>query len=189
MKTLPAKMRALMVSLAVLVSGQSLAAPAAFTETNVNVQFGYQFLPSTNFVGGAAFEYAFTGPLGLDLSVEPRARFGLSGNFEVGVLAKAMLFPALAGDPPIALAFAIDARYLRFDLTEGLRFGIGPIVSLDLSPFIFSFSALPSLGAGGWSVDLGFGARYYFDPLALDLEMNYGPLGQMTVALGLRYLF
>lgn len=166
------------------------AGPAAYVERTFTAGLGYGFLVP----GGPAFggfvgvELPLSVPLPVDFSVgfEAAYRGELSGRLSF----KALLLPSLFGNPPVALAFGADVAAIAAPGAPlGVRVGLGPIVSLDFSPAVLSFSAFPAYGAGGFGLDLTVGGRYYFDPFAVELGFDYSTAGRAGVLLGVRYLF
>jgi hypothetical protein len=178
----------LMISSTLFVSApffRAEAAPAAYVERNAYVQFGYQFGPN-NLLGAIGAELPLGEGFPIDLSIggELNFRGGLGGTVSV----KGLVFPSLLGNPPIALA--AGAELSVFDAAGfGWRSRIGAISSFDFSPFVLTFAPYFGFGTGGASFDLDSSARYYFDPFALEANLNYSTLGTLTGSLGLRFLF
>ena len=171
---------------AALVAPVAAAAPVAYTERAFSVAGSYAITGGV--LGGAVgVEFPFAVPLPGDYSVALTVRY--AGAFSATTSAKVLLFPALGGNPPIALAFGLDATLLFPPGGVGFRVGLGPIVSVDLNPLVLSLSAFPSFGSGGFAADLGVNARYYFDPFAVELNFDYSTFGVATVGVGVRYLF
>jgi ribose/xylose/arabinose/galactoside ABC-type transport system permease subunit len=172
--------------LAMIVSFSSaLASPAAYVERNAYVQFGYQFGSGNLFAAiGAEVPLGEGFPIDLSVGGELNFRKGIGAT----VSAKGLVFPSLLGNPPIALAAAAEVSV--FDAAGfGWRSRIGVISSFDFSPFVLTLAPYFGFGSGGASFDLDSSARYYFDPFALEANLNYSTLGTLTGSLGLRFLF
>ena len=175
-----------LATLAVILSFSSAtAAPAAYVERNAYVQFGYQFGPGNLFAAlGAELPLGEGFPIDLSVGAELNFRGGLGAT----VSGKGLVFPSLLGNPPIALA--LGAELSVFDAGQfGWRSRIGAISSFDFSPFVLTLAPYFAFGFGGASFDVDSSARYYFDPFALEANLNYSTLGTLTGSLGLRFLF
>ena len=164
----------------------ALASPAAYTERNVNVQFGYQFNPGTLF-GSIGVEIPLEIGFPIDFSVGGELSF--RGGLGLTLQAKELLLPSLGGNPPIALAVAEELSLYDTGNGVGWKFRLGPIASFDFNPLIVSSALWVGFGSGGFAFDLGLGARYYFDPFAVDLGFDTSNFSTFSLALGLRYLF
>jgi hypothetical protein len=173
--------------LALLVLGFSsaMATPAAYVERNAFVQFGYQFGPG-NLLAAIGAEIPLGEGLPIDVSLGGELNF--RGGLGATVSVKGLVFPSLLGNPPIALA--AGAEFSVFDAAGfGWRSRIGAISSFDFSPFVLTLAPYFGFGSAGASFDLDTSARYYFDPFALETNLNYSTLGSLTGSLGLRFLF
>ena len=163
----------------------AMATPAAYVERNAYVQFGYQFGPG-NLLAAIGAEIPFGEGLPIDVSFGGELNF--RGGLGATISAKGLIFPSLLGNPPIALA--AGAEFSVFDAAGfGWRSRIGAISSFDFSPFVLTLAPYFGFGFGGASFDLDSSARYYFDPFALEANLNYSTLGSLTGSLGLRFLF
>jgi hypothetical protein len=163
----------------------AMATPAAYVERNAYVQFGYQF-GSGNLFGAIGAEIPFGEGLPIDVSFGGELNF--RGGLGATISAKGLIFPSLLGNPPIALA--AGAEISVFDAAGfGWRSRIGVISSFDLSPIVLTFAPYFGFGTGGASFDMDTSARFYFDPFALEANLNYSTLGTLTGSLGLRFLF
>jgi hypothetical protein len=168
--------------------GSTLAAPAAYVERNL--AFGVNYGLGAQVVG---LEAGIELPIPLSFPIDLGA--GLSVATDVGFKAisvdlsvKALLLPALGGNPPLAVGLTTDVGF-DFGAAFGWSFGLGPIISADFSPIVVTAALLPRLGSGGFGLDLLAGVRYYFDPFALDLDASYSVGGGFSVGAGLRWLF
>jgi hypothetical protein len=176
--------------LAVIVpfSGQfsAMATPAAYVERNAYAQFGYQFGPG-NLLAAIGAEIPFGEGLPIDVSFGGELNF--RGGLGATISAKGLVFPSLLGNPPIALAAGAEFSLYSSNSALGWRSRIGAISSFDFSPFVLTLAPYFGFGFGGASFDLDTSARYYFDPFALEANLNYSTLGSLTGSLGLRFLF
>lgn len=189
MNIIPRASRTMLTLLAVVTLAQvpALAGPSAFTERAVQASFGYSFLGNPGLVFGVGVELPLE--LGLPVDFSIGADFRFRSSWAGSVSAKALIFPALGGNPPIGLA--VGTQFSVFDAGGfvGVRFGLGPLVSFDFSPLVVSAGLGVSFGWPGFSFDLGLGLRYYFDPFAIEAAFEVGTIGNLSVTLGLRYLF
>jgi hypothetical protein len=176
---------ALTVLAIILPASSVLASPAAYVERNAYAQFGYQFGSGSLFAAlGAELPLGEGFPIDLSVGAELNFRGGLGAT----ISGKGLVFPSLFGNPPIALA--LGAEVSLFDAgVLGWRSRIGAISSFDFSPLVLTFAPYFGFGFGGASFDLDTSARYYFDPFALEANLNYSTLGSLTGSLGLRFLF
>jgi hypothetical protein len=176
---------AVIVSTSSALFSSALASPAAYVERNAYAQFGYQFGPGNLFGAvGAELPLGEGFPIDLSIGAELNFRGRLGGTVSV----KGLVFPSLLGNPPIALAAAAEVSL--FDAGGlGWRSRIGAISSFDFSPFVLTLAPYFGFGFGGASFDVDTSARYYFDPFALEANLNYSTLGSLTGSLGLRFLF
>ena len=172
--------------LALLLGTQALAVPSAYTERNANVQFGYSFNPGT-FALGVGVEIPIEIPFPIDFSVGGELTY--AGGVGLTVRAKELLLPSIGGTPPIAVAVIQDLSLFDTGNGVGLKFRLGPVASFDFSPVVVSLAPLVGFGSGGFAFDLGLGARYYFDPFAVDLGLETSNFGSFLLSFGLRYLF
>lgn len=165
----------------------AVAGPSAFVERGAQVTFGYSALGNPSIILGLGVELPFE--IGLPVDFSLGADFRYATNWIGTLTAKALIFPALGGNPPIGLAVGAQLSVLQAFGVVGVRFGLGPLVSFDLSPVVISASLMPSFGWPGFSLDLALAARYYFDPLAIEAAVEFGTIGNLSFTLGLRYLF
>lgn len=136
------------------LSGLAAASPSAYVEKAF--EFGYVY-PSTAQIG---VEYPVSLDFPVDVGFESAARYNFAtqkfgGEFAV----KALLFPSLSVDPPMAVA-------LRADVNAGTDFwGIhaGPLISFDFTEFTVNAGVYPGFGTGGFQLGYHAGFRYYFD--------------------------
>jgi hypothetical protein len=168
-----------------LFSG-AMATPAAYVEQNAFVQFGYQFGPG-NLLAALGAEIPLGEGLPIDVSLGGELNF--RGGLGATVSVKGLVFPSLLGNPPIALAAGAELSLYSANSAFGWRSRIGAISSFDFSPFVLTLAPYFGFGSAGASFDLDTGARYYFDPFALEANLNYSTLGSLTGSLGLRFLF
>jgi hypothetical protein len=185
-RAVAARSAALLVTLAAL--GQvAEAAPVAYTERSFSVAGGYAF--DGTFFGVAGVE------IPLDLSLPVDFSIGIDGGYKfagplIAANVKALLLPSLLGNPPLALAVGVRVSAGEVNpFSAGARFALGPIVSLDYSPFVLSASTMLAFGGGPFGADLNLTASYYMDPLVFDLAFFYSTGASGHVTLGLRYLF
>lgn len=168
-------------------SAPAVAGPSAFVERAAQLSFGYSALYNPGLAFGLGIELPIDLPFPVDFSLGADLKY--AGSFGGDLIAKALIFPALGGNPPIGLAVAVKLSLLQAYGTFGVRFGLGPVVSFDFSPLVVSASLMPSLGWPGFSLDLGLGVRYYLDPLAIEAALEWATWGDLRITLGLRYLF
>jgi hypothetical protein len=165
------------------------AAPLGITsETAVAVNFGYQYLGGNAFALGASFETPFSVVSFIDSSVVARAGFAFNGGFDVGVGAKAIVFPSLSGGL-LAAGLYLDTNFYGIGSGASVfKIGLGPLLTVNLEPAYLSFSAsLLALTNGVYGFDLGIAARYYIDAFALDLSVDYNTVGWARASFGIRY--
>jgi hypothetical protein len=162
------------------------AAPAAYVERNAYAQFGYQFGPSSLF-GAIGAEIPLGDGLPIDVSFGGELNF--RGGLGATISVKGLVFPSLLGNPPVALAAGAEFSLYSAGSTLGWRSRIGAISSFDFSPLVFTLAPYFAFGVGGASFDIDASVRYYFDPFALEANLNYSTLGSLTGSLGLRFLF
>jgi hypothetical protein len=165
----------------------ALAGPSAFVERAAQLSFGYSALNNPGLAFGIGIELPIDLPFPIDFSLGADLKY--AGSFQGDLTAKALIFPALGGNPPIGLAAAVKLSLLQAYGIFGLRFGLGPLFSFDFSPLVVSLSLMPSLGWPGFSLDLGLGLRYYLDPIAIEAALEWATWGDLRATLGLRYLF
>ncbi|MBB6099105.1 hypothetical protein HNR42_002541 [Deinobacterium chartae] len=149
-------------SLALLAAGAS-ASPSAYVEPafefNVNSRgdFGVGLeVPLHNFPVDASWE----------------ANLTLTRGFDAEVAGKALLFPSLLPEPPLAVALRGDLEFGE----RGLGLHLGPLASLDFSPLTLNAGLYPGFKAGRFDLKYHLGVRYYFDNNALDLAWDSGAL-------------
>ena len=165
----------------------ALAGPSAFVERAAQVSFGYSALVNPGLAFGVGIELPIDLPFPIDFSLGADIRY--AGSLGGDLTAKALIFPALGGNPPIGLAVAAKLSLLQAFSTFGVRFALGPVVSFDFSPIVVSLSLMPSLGWPGFSLDLGLGVRYYLDPIAIEAALEWATWGDLRATVGFRYLF
>jgi hypothetical protein len=176
-----------LVALTMISSFSSVqATPAAYVERNAYTQFGYQF-GSGSLFGAIGAELPFGEGLPVDVGLGLELNF--RGSFGATVSAKGLIFPSLFGEPPIALAVGTDISLFDAQPGLGIRARLGAIGSFDFSPFVLTLAPYFAFGTGGASFDADLNARYYFDPFALEINLNYSTLGVFSSTLGLRFLF
>ncbi|GEM49868.1 hypothetical protein DC3_55030 [Deinococcus cellulosilyticus NBRC 106333 = KACC 11606] len=136
------------------LGGLAAASPSAYVEKAF--EFGYAY-PATAQIG---VEYPLTLDLPVDIGLESSARFNFqTQKFGGEFAAKALLFPSLSVDPPMAVA-------LRADVNAGTDFwGVhaGPLISFDFTEFTVNAGVYPGFGTGGFQLGYHAGFRYYFD--------------------------
>jgi hypothetical protein len=164
----------------------AMATPVAYVERNAYLQFGYQF-GSGNLLAALGAEIPFGEGLPIDVSLGGELNF--RGGLGATISAKGLIFPSLLGNPPIALAAGAEFSLYSSNAALGWRSRIGAISSFDFSPFVLTLAPYFGFGVGGASFDMDTSARYYFDPFALEVNLNYSTLGSLTGSLGLRFLF
>lgn len=172
---------------ALTFNNPALAGPSAFVERAAQVSFGYSALGNPGLAFGVGIELPIDLPFPVDFSLGADIKY--AGSFGGDLSAKALIFPALGGNPPIGLALAFKLSLLQAFNTFGVRFALGPVVSFDFSPLVVSASLMPSLGWPGFSLDVGLGVRYYVDPFAIEAALEWMTWGDLRASLGLRYLF
>jgi hypothetical protein len=178
---------AVLITVFTFTSVPALAGPSAFVERAAQISFGYSALVNPGLAFGVGIELPLEIPFPIDFSLAADVKY--ASGISADLTAKALIFPALGGNPPIGLAVAVKLSALQVYNTFGFRFGLGPLVSFDFSPIVVSFSLMPSLGWPGFSIDLGLGVRYYLDPLAIEAALEWQTWGDLRATLGLRYLF
>lgn len=169
----------------------ALAAESAFVERAIGVSGSFSV--GGGLGGAATFELPLDLNLPVDVSLAAKAGYAVLPGGSGPVLAlgaKALIFPALFGNPPVAvgLEFRGSAGEVQ-PLSAGPRFQFLPLVSLDFSPLVVNLSAGLGFLGGNVGLDGGVGLRYYFDPLALDASLDFSTAGSANVLLGVRYSF
>lgn len=174
-----------------LLAGGALGAPSAFVERAASVSGGFSFGNGARVVASLELPIDFGWPV--DVSLEANAGYSswASGPSPiVGLGAKALLFPALFGNPPVAVALELRGAAGEVQpFAAGPRFQVLPIVSLDFTPLVVNLSVGLGLLGGNVGLDGGIGLRYYFDPFALDASLNFSTAGATTAGVGVRYSF
>ncbi len=188
MTTFSSTARAIAVAVAALAfSNPALAGPSAFVERAAQLSFGYSAITNPGVAFGVGIELPVELPFPIDFSLGADIKY--AGSLSGDLTAKALIFPALGGNPPIGLAVAVKLSALQVFNTFGVRFGLGPVVSFDFSPLVVSASLMPSIGWPGISLDLGLGVRYYLDPIAIEAALEWATWGDLRATVGFRYLF
>jgi hypothetical protein len=171
---------------ALLLGSQALAGPAAYTERNANVQFGYAFNAGSF---GLAVGVEIPIEIGFPIDFSVAGELSYRGGVGLTLTAKELLLPSLGGNPPIAVAVIQDLSLFDTGNGVGWRLRLGPVASFDWNPLVVSLAPLIGFGSGGFAFDLGLGARYYFDPFALEVSFESSNFAAFSLSFGLRYLF
>lgn len=174
--------RSLLSTLLLSLASLSLAAPSTFPENAAYFNIGYNGDIGMN-IGG---EFIFVTPY-VDTSADLTLFADLGGTYGVRLSGTALVFPAVATTPPLALGVGTDVGVS----TDANSFHIGPIVGSDLLFVVDLPMTVSAYLAPGYATDTGFSLawalqiRYYFDHFALELAST----DILPISLGIRYLF
>jgi hypothetical protein len=174
---------------AALLLGGASAAPLGITsESAVAVQFGYQYQPVSVLSLSVTYETPFNVVSFIDTSVLARAGFSFAGGVDVGLSAKAIVFPSLSGGLLAAGVWADISAYSLGSSANVFKAGLGPMLNLNLEPLYVTFSvSLLAITNAYFGFDLGIAARYYFDAFAVDLSVDYNTVGWARANFGVRF--
>lgn len=159
-----------------------VAAPSAFPETAAFFGVGYR-----SSVGiSAGLEVVLPVPY-LDVSVGAEGRLATAGDYGIRLYGTALVFPALATTPPLALAVGADVDVG----SDGFALHAGPVLGNDLLftsklPMTLSLYLAPGYStATGFSLAWAGQVRYYFDTFALELASS----DTAYISISVRYFF
>lgn len=174
--------RSFLFSLLVSLASFSLAVPGTFPENAAYFSVGY----NGNIGASLGGEYVFTTPF-VDTSANLNIIADLGGTFGARLSGTALVFPAIATEPPLALGVGADVGVSN----KATSLHLGPVVGSDLL-FVFDLPMTVSAYlAPGYATNTGFSLawalqiRYYFDTFAVELAST----DLLPVSLGVRYLF